>query len=748
MATRMKESELETENTEIEQSKKEVKEDDTAPAEKGDEEEEEEEKEFYGHPRSFIRALISEAAIGYTFWTVFHGLAPMVWYYPLNQLEITGYEAYSLVWFSPLLCISTKFLDIIQSKTGILILRLLCVASLASFQAPTTSLRLQILAAGNFFALLLVLATWWHKSAYQRCISFWGHMLGFIALLASRIWFVSITPAWSDAFSNNVVISIGIIATIDRFMAVEYPLPEAKPNTKVSPHWKKMATGFGSLLFFTHCLFGDVAVLCRWLGIGHPFTGPSPNPFSCAVYIELVTGLMISSKPGLSTHFLWTWFVGGHCTLLLFYFSAYTAFAFGLLVALYTMSIWPEMSDRLTSCPPVKTLTLAMGIYLFEMLFSVWTVAYNFVPGGWLTREGTFYLIVFIVLYIGFALLTGAGRNNAKFTSKHMAFRNVDGTGPYAVHADVKILLILLLCTGIGGFVYRGRNMSPPTPSNANPREFSTLIFTAHFMYDNEGRPSFERVAKLLNETDADVITLLESDASRPFLGNNDISMFLSERLHMYQDFGPSTKDHTWGNLLLSKHRIVNSTHHLLPSPNGELAPAISATLNISGTLVDFVTTHMGNDIDDEDRKLQAEYLANITGVSTRPIVFMGYIVSKPDSRDYNRLRYFGKLKDIDSSDNERFCQYIFYNRLKRVGYARISHGELSDTEVQLAKFHIPEKGSLQDNDLVVIDKKKVDPSLHFPARFGNFYNGHYSGIEHRYHMGTPKYFTQQPPSH
>jgi len=86
--------------------------------------------------------------------------------------------------------------------------------------------------------------------------------------------------------------------------------------------------------------------------------------------------------------------------------NLYMSFLGGVILAVYTMSILPDMFDRLIACPPVKTMCLALLTWLIEILFSVWTVAYNFVPGGEHTREHTDWLIGFIMLSIGAATLT------------------------------------------------------------------------------------------------------------------------------------------------------------------------------------------------------------------------------------------------------------------------------------------------------------------------------------------------------
>ncbi|XP_022086464.1 PGAP2-interacting protein-like [Acanthaster planci] len=692
-------------------------------------------------PRTFLRELLSESILGFIFWSVFHGLAPMVWFYPMNELQITGYEALGLIWLLPVVCTVGAIRNAVETRWGLFVLRLVCVLSIGSFQASTTLQRLVFLTVGNGAATLLLCGMLWNRSLHQRSSSFWGLMIGFFALLVSRVWYVSLNPTWSDARANSIIITLGVIATIDRFLSVEYPEPQAEPDPAMASSWRRTAMGFGSLLFLTHWLFGEVSVICRWTVKGVPYPGPSPFPGGAAVFVELLTGMLMSSKKDLPTNFLWSWFIGLHCFLGLYYLNAYLGFFCGLMLSMYVMSIWPEMVDRLTSCPPAKTLTAAMAIYLFAMLFSVWTTAYNFVPGGVYTREQTGLLGAFLMFNIVRALLQGKARDHQNPLSKHIAFPNLDGTGTYQIFADAKIYFVLLLVIGGGGFFSRFHPEKYQAPAKANPREFTGMVWTAHFMYDNRGWPSYERSAKMIEDSGADVIALIEADASKPYLGLNDISMWFGERLGMYDDFGPSTKSHTWGSLFLSKFPIVYSDHLLLPSPKGELAPGLHMTVNISGSLVDFVTAHMGNTEDDVDRRLQAEVLSNITRRSKNPTVFMGYVTSEPGSRDYTKFTTFGKLLDIDPTDKDRFCEYIFYKGLIRKAYARISKSDLSDTEVQLAKFVIPDTKTYRDNDAVTTNKEDVHESEWLPKVFGSHYVGDWHQDSHHYHMDTPKYF-------
>lgn len=212
----------------------------------------------------------------------------------------------------------------------------------------------------------------------------------------------------------------------------------------------------------------------------------------------------------------------------------------------------------------------------------------------------------------------------------------------------------------------------------------------------------------------------------------------------------------------MSKFRIIKSRHLLLPSPVGELACAIHATLDVWGTPVDVLVSHNGQEEDERDRLLQSKTLATVMrttaqaynklhykngpkqednpDVPPHPFVFLGYVVTKPYDLLHNILRYEGfEMQDIDPQDKDRWCQYILYRGVQRIAYARVSHGDITDTEIQLGRFKLysdwPAFYAAQRWDEEV-EESQVAPQWRFPDAFkGEGWNGH------RYHVQDVKYF-------
>ncbi|KAJ2804524.1 Protein cwh43, partial [Coemansia helicoidea] len=188
---------------------------------------------------------------------------------------------------------------------------------------------------------------------------------------------------------------------------------------------------------------------------------------------------------------------------------------------------------------------------------------------------------------------------------------------------------------------------------------------------------------------------------------------------------------------------ILNSTHHLLPSPVGELACAIHATLDVHGRAVDVIISHNGQEENPLDRHLQTTELARIMRESHNPFIFAGYVVTKPHAKNYKTLYEGGRIHDIDPTDSDRWCQYIGYRGVKRIGYARVSRGTITDTEIQVGKFVVP----ADDAAAAAIDQAPPSnnrvaeahyaPEYHFPTVFrGKGVRGHY------YHVfNEPRYF-------
>lgn len=666
--------------------------------------------------------LIINIINSFIFWSVITSLLLTIWFFPLWNMGISGFELTILSFlFSFLLIIPPikKTLGFYPSIPRLLT----TIFGIGSYKIENPDVRLLSIAIGSAFGAI-ALSNETHHYGFNNTRSIYYSTTFTLGLLLSSIAkFSNYTnnPIWpimhyENGGWNKTGLIIGIIGSL-----LTPRVNHIVDFKNDKPGLISTGVGLGALIFSLHAMLTDSSTIIIWNWEGYPINGPVPVPHGAITLITMSIGAYLGlTLENLNKKFIII--LGSLSAIILYFATEWIGYIGGLGYTLFLTISVPIFFQNAAKYQPGVVFTLAFFIHIVLMLAHVWIVAYAFVPGGWILRERTDIVLGSATGLICIGLLV---KDEVKINFKPALYK-------------IKRILITLSIISIV-IAYLRFPKTDPTPYHPNSKLITAGIWTIHFGLDNDMWASEGRMINLIRELELDVVGLLESDTQRIIMGNRDLTQQMGEELGMYVDFGPGPNKHTWGCALLSKFPILNSTHHLLPSPVGELAPAIHATLDVYGEWVDVVVFHSGQEEDVEDRYLQSMGVRDIMGSSERPMILLSYLVTTPLEGNYNN--YVSKesgMHDIDSSDWDRWCEYILYKNLKRTGYARVSRGTITDTEVQIGKFILPNN----DEERVEYSQERVQESdvpqdLKFPDIFyGDGVRGHY------YHVfDEPRYF-------
>ncbi|OCH90334.1 hypothetical protein OBBRIDRAFT_887775 [Obba rivulosa] len=705
-------------------------------------------------------SFLSDVYLSFMFWSILTSLTPTLFYFSVWRLGFTGSEAALVSSLSPVLLGWSWFRECCRSRSGRTVLHVFSLAGLGAYVLERPEDRLAVVFFANAVACLGAAIDWAGLSGSD--VGYQGILMGLGLLLTSLAKHAnhSNNPVWPfiddrSGGYNKTGIVLGLLA-IYNFYTREVPSQASSPhsdkgvahesaerrNADGSSPWFYNALAFGSLIFTLHELLAESSTTIAWSWTGYPIKGPEPNRHGSLTHIAQAVGILIAivfSGPSGSTlisHPLWYAF-GSASAYVMYSYKDWLGYFGAMGLAAFLMSVIPMIMQRVASSGKVaRTYFVVWLVVILFDVASTFTVAYAFVPGGEPFRERTDLVLAAQMTLIGLAF---------RWPGINPTFPVVSLSSQAKAYARRTLAVLSILSFVVT--LYRSPS-NIPKPYRPGSRIVRAGIWTVHFGIDNEGRDSQRRMRDLIKDMELDVVGLLETDLHRVVFGNRDLTRVMAEELGYFVDLGPGPNQHTWGAVLLSKFPIINSTHHLLPSPHGELAPAIEAVLDMYGTEVTVIVSHNGQEETPLDRELQATELARIMSKTyPQPLIFLGYVVTKPlASRPapYEIMITDGRVHDIDSKDWDRWCEYIMYRGLYRTAYARVSRSTITDTELQIGQFVVPKHSVGVTNDTeparyLQAWKKEMPEDHWFPQEYMPEQGGRRG---HQYHVfNTPLYY-------
>jgi endonuclease/exonuclease/phosphatase family metal-dependent hydrolase len=239
--------------------------------------------------------------------------------------------------------------------------------------------------------------------------------------------------------------------------------------------------------------------------------------------------------------------------------------------------------------------------------------------------------------------------------------------------------------------------------------EIKVMTYNIHHAKGMDKRLDLERIAKVISESDADIIGLNEVDKhfSKRSLFKDQIS-WLANSLGLFSAFGPTISLKSkqapylreYGNALLSRHPIITNKNYPFNFLTGviEGRALLRATIQINNKSIDVSVTHFS--LNPFLQRMQTNFIVNQLHKSSNSMIVVGDFNMKPGSRGWKTLTR--EYKDVwflaGNGDGSTYpsmrprsrLDYIFVSPNIKVLYAEVV------TKLPNASDHLPLKANIQ----------------------------------------------------
>lgn len=254
--------------------------------------------------------------------------------------------------------------------------------------------------------------------------------------------------------------------------------------------------------------------------------------------------------------------------------------------------------------------------------------------------------------------------------------------------------------------------LAAPAAADPPDRDLRVMTFNIHHGADGAEQLDLERVARVIEDSDADVAALQEVDrhwSARSALA--DQTALLSQRLGMHGVFAANLDldppaagqpRRQYGTALLSRYPIRSWHNTLLPRPEGgEQRGLLETVIKVRGVRVRVAGTHLQHNSAIE-RAAQTQRIAELLAPAREPVVLAGDLNAVPEAPELAPLQ--GMFADAWTRGGEgpgftypveapdRRIDYVLTSPEIGAGSATVVATDASDHLPLVADLEIPKR--------------------------------------------------------